>query len=137
MRCASDGTEYLQHQAIQRQLEVLRDDSGMSRVMPRLNGVRLGYVLYVFNGNVRRREAARKALVFLLQLADSILIQVKDVGAFYLVKYGIVRTVNLVPPVHVRREKPLCFAFAEHFDFVSRGVRPQHEVLVDIIAVRQ
>lgn len=44
--------------------------------------------------------------------------------------------VDLVSPVHVCSEEPLLVPLGEDLDLVSRGVRAEHHVPVDVVAVR-
>lgn len=53
-----------------------------------------------------------------------------------LVEDGIMRPVNLVASVHVGGQEPLVLPVFEHLDFVCGSVGAEHEVFVDVVAVR-
>lgn len=57
--------------------------------------------------------------------------------ALHLVEDGVVRSVNLVSPVHVCAEEPSVQSLAVALDLVCAGVRAQHVVLVEVVAVRR
>ena len=91
----------------------------------------------VLDRDGRAREVVREAGVVVLELGAARGVGGEDARALHLVEDGVVRRVDFVAPVDVRGEEPLALAARERLDLVRGGVRAEHEVLVDVVAVRR
>lgn len=92
----------------------------------------------VFDVDARLAQALFHSLTFLLHLsAGDIVSKVEDGSSLHLVKYRVVRRVDLIPSVDICRQQPSILALAEGVDLVCTGVRPKTSRAVEVIRVRR
>lgn len=130
------AAKQLEHEPVERVLEVLGNDARRARVVLRLVGVRRRLVpRRVLDDDVGLTERGAHLGVLALEALDAALRGVDDVAALHLVEDGVVRPVDLVAAVHVGRDEEAVLARREALDLVRRRVRAQHVPLVEVVRV--
>lgn len=127
--------EKTEDEAVERVLEVFRDFGRVDGVvggLVRVGGRDPGGVLDEDRARCEGRLELGVERGQRMELGDR-----PDVCALHLVEDGVVRAVDLVPPVHVCAEQPPVEAAAVALDLVCAGVGAQHVVFVEVVAVRR
>jgi len=90
----------------------------------------------VFDDDVGTLEVGLEQGIVVLDFFHAVRVRGNDAGALCLVEDRIMGAVDLVAPVDVGGEEPFGLAPFKHLDFVGGGMGAEHEVLVDVVAVR-
>ena len=91
----------------------------------------------VLYDDVRAMEVLLEQSIVVLNLVHALRVCRHDSCSFGLVEHGVVRCIDLVASVYVGREEPVGLSAREYVDFVRGCMRAQHEILVDVVAVRE
>lgn len=91
---------------------------------------------HVFDDDVGTLEVGLEHCIIVFDFFHAVWVGRNDASALRLMEDRIVGAVYLVPSVDVGGEEPFVLASFEYLDFVGGGMGAEHEVLVDVVAVR-
>lgn len=91
---------------------------------------------HVFDDDVGTLEVCLQRCVVVFDFFHAVRVGRDDACAFCLMEDRIMGTVYLVASVDIGGEEPVGLAFFENVDFVGGSMGAEHEILVDIVAVR-
>lgn len=101
-----------------------------------LAGVSGRKMRYVFDNDVGTLEVCLQRCIVVLDFFHAVRVGRDDARALCLMEDRIMGTVYFIAPVDVGGEKPVGLTRFENLDFVSGCMGTKHEILVDIVAIR-
>ena len=123
-------------ETVEGEFQVSSDELGVFRVVCGLARVGGREMRDVFDDDVGTLEMGLQHCIVVLYFLHAVRVGRNDASTLGLMKDGIMGAVDLVAPVDVGGEEPFGLALFKDLDFVGRGMGAEHEVPVDVVAVR-